>query len=74
MMSRRKKENRKNNVNLFIILSQHGNPRQAIKWAKQRMIELSGRTDSDSVPATKVHELVEELARFLPEDIGVKYR
>jgi len=63
----------KNNEELFILLSLHGNPNQAIEWAKQRLNILTGLTDSQSVPATKVHELVEELAIFFPDDLRSKY-
>ena len=63
----------KNNEELFIILSQHGNPRQAIKWARQRIIDLEGYTDAESAPATRVHELIEELSKFLPDEIRLKY-
>lgn len=63
----------KNNNELFELLSQHGDPRKAIRFAKQRLTSLSGRTDSESAPATKVHRLVEELAEFLPEHLQHKY-
>jgi len=64
---------RKNNTETFEVLQSMGNPKQAISWAKQRLNKCSGLTDSQSAPATKVHELVEELARFLPEDLRNKY-
>lgn len=63
----------KNNDELFEIMTEKGNPKQAIRWAKQRIQECSGLTDTASAPATKVHLLVEELAQYLPEDIRVKY-
>jgi len=63
----------KNNTELFCVLSQYGNPRQAIAWAKRRLDTFSGRTDSQSAPATKVYELIEELSNFLPEPLRGKY-
>ena len=63
----------KNNSELFDILSYKGNPRQAINWAKQRLASCSGLTDSQSVPATRIHELVEELAIYLPDDLRARY-
>ena len=64
----------KNNEELFELLSRHGNPQQAINLAKLRLSECKGCTDSQSVPATKVHELVEELAVYLPDDIRNRYK
>jgi len=64
---------KKNSAETFEILQNKGNPKQAISWAKQRLGECSGLTDSQSAPATKAHELVEELARFLPDDLRYKY-
>jgi hypothetical protein len=63
----------KNNAELFNILTQHGNPKQAIKWAQKRLDKCEGLSDSGSAPATKVHLLVQELARYLPEEIRSKY-
>ena len=64
---------KKNNDKLFEILTHHGNPIQAIKRAKRRLEELRGCTDSQSAPATRVYELVEELSGYLPDDFRVKY-
>ena len=63
----------KNNSELFDILSYMGNPLQAISWAKQRLVSCSGLTDSQSVPATRIHELIEELATYLPDDLRKRY-
>lgn len=54
---------------IFDILLQYGNPKLAIRYAKRRLQENSGRTDTEIAPGTKVHLLVEELAKYLPEDI-----
>ena len=63
----------KNNAELFDLLSWHGNPRQAINWAKQRLASCTGYTDAQSVPATRIHELVEELAKYLPDDLRPRF-
>ena len=63
----------KNNPELFDILTKYGNPKQAIQYAKRRLSECSGCTDSDSVPATKVHLLVMSLAEYLPDDLKKQY-
>jgi len=63
----------KNNEDLFYILTDFGNPKLAIKHANNRLAQCSGLTDADSSPATKVHLLVEELAKYLPEQLQKKY-
>lgn len=63
----------KNNAELFRFLTEHGNPKQAVKYANKRLKDCKGLTDSASVPATKVHLLVKELAQYLPEDLRSKY-
>ena len=62
----------KNNKELFNILINKGNPKLAIRYSKKRLRECRGLTDAESVPATKVHELVIELSKFLPEEIKNK--
>jgi len=37
------------------------------------MLYCCGKSDTASAPATKVYELVEELAKYLPEDIKKRY-
>ena len=63
----------KNNEELFGILLEHGNPKQAIVWAKRRINDFSGCTPSKSAPATKVYELVLALSKYLPEEIKNKF-
>lgn len=63
----------KNNEELFTILTEKGNPKQAIRFAQKRLKECEGKSDTASVPATKVHLLVQELAKYLPEGIKNKY-
>ncbi|MBC7765564.1 MAG: RloB domain-containing protein [Hyphomonadaceae bacterium] len=57
----------KTNSELFNILLNKGNPKMAIKYAEKRLLECSEQTDSNSAPATMVHLLVSELAKYLPE-------
>lgn len=63
----------KNNNELFAIMTKHGNPNLAIRFAEKRMHECDGLTDSDCAPATKVYLLVKELAEYLPDDYRKKY-
>lgn len=63
----------KNNNELFNIMTEKGNPKQAILWAQRRLDECKGLADTDSVPATKVHLLVQALARYLPDELRNKY-
>lgn len=62
----------KTHEDLFEIMLS-ANPKQAIKWAKQRIKELIGTADADMAPATKVYLLVEELSAYLPEDMKSKF-
>jgi hypothetical protein len=64
---------KKNDINIFENLTHHGNPKLAIRYAKRRIDECCGKSDADFSPATKVYELVEELAKYLPEDIKERY-
>jgi hypothetical protein len=57
----------KNRSDLFKILREYGDLKLAIRWAKQRMADHDGKTPSQSVPATRVHELIEELLRYIPD-------
>lgn len=64
---------RKNNKEIFGILTEKGNPKKAIGWAKKRIDECKGLSDTASAPATKVHLLVQDLAKYLPDDLREKY-
>ena len=44
-----------------------------IKYAKRILNENRGKTPSMIAPGTKVHELVEELAKYLPEEIKGRF-
>ena len=63
----------KNMKNLFEILMIYGNPKLAVRYAKRIMKEGEGKTPTEIAPGTKVYELVEELAKYLPEEIRVKF-
>lgn len=63
----------KNNEELFDIMTMNGDPKQAIIWANKRIKECESMTDSACAPATKVHLLVQSLAKYLPETIRCKY-
>ena len=62
----------KNMNNIFEILMEYGNPRLAIRYAKRIMKDGAGKTPTEIAPGTKVYELVEELAKYLPEEIKEK--
>lgn len=57
----------KNMKNIFEILMEQGNPKLAIRYAKRIIESEVERTPTEIAPGTKVYELVEELAKYLPE-------
>lgn len=59
----------KNMKDIFNILMEKGNPRLAIRYAKRIIEQNKGKTPTNIAPGTKVHELVEELARYFPEKL-----
>jgi hypothetical protein len=44
-----------------------------IKNAKRQMEDNKGKSDAEITPATKVYLLVEELAKYFPEEIKCKF-
>ena len=64
----------KNMKDIFAILSEYGNPKLAIRYARRIIKDGKGKTPSEIAPGTKVYELVEELAKYLPEEIGKSFR
>jgi hypothetical protein len=52
----------------FEILMNNGDPKLAIRYAKRIIEENQGKTPTDVAPGTKVYELVEELAKYLPDE------
>ncbi len=63
----------KNLPDIFDILLKHGNPKLAIRYAKRIINENEGKTSAMIAPGTKVYELVEELMKYLPEDVKGKF-
>lgn len=63
----------KNLTNIFEILMEKGSPKLAIRYAKRIMKEGQGKTPTEIAPGTKVYELVEELVKYLPEEIQEKF-
>lgn len=54
---------------IFNILMEKGNPKLAIRYAKRIIKDGQGKTPTEIAPGTKVYELVEELAKYLPEEV-----
>lgn len=59
----------KNMTNIFDVLMEKGNPKLAIRYAKRIIKDGAGKTPAEIAPGTKVYELVEELAKYLPEKL-----
>ena len=58
----------KNMANIFSFLMEKGDPKLAIRYAKRIIQDGQGKTPTEIAPGTKVYELVEELAKYLPEE------
>lgn len=41
----------------------------AIRYAKRSIKDGAGKTPTEIAPGTKVYELVEKLAKYLPEEV-----
>ena len=63
----------KNMNNIFEILMEYGNPKLAIRYAKRIMKDGTGKTPTEIAPGTKVYELVEELAKYLTEEVQERF-
>ena len=63
----------KNMQDIFKILLEHGNPKLAIRYAKRIIKDGVGKTPTEIAPGTKVYELVEELAKYLPEEVQASF-
>jgi len=63
----------KNMKDIFTILMNRGNPKLAIRYAKRIMKDAGGKLPADIAPGTKVYELVEELVKYLPEEIKERF-
>ena len=58
---------------IFETLLNGGNPKLAIRYARRIIKDGEGKTPAEIAPGTKVYELVEELAKYLPEDKRVYF-
>ena len=63
----------KNMENILDVLLEHGNPKLATRYAKRIINEHQGMTPTMIAPGTKVYELVEELVKYLPEEMKEKF-
>lgn len=64
----------KNIENIFdVLLECNGDPKKAARFARRIIDENKGVSPSQIAPGTKVHELVLELARYLPEEIKGRF-
>lgn len=63
----------KNNSATFDILMNKGNPKLASRYARRIIGEHKNLSPADIAPGTKVYELVEELAKYLPENVKEKF-
>lgn len=64
----------KNMRNIYDILLQYGSPKLAIRYGKQIINENFEKPSAMIAPGTKVYELVEELSKYLPEEIQKKFQ
>ena len=58
---------------LLETLMNGGSPKLAIRYARRIIKNGEGKTPVEIAPGTKVYELVEELAKYLPEEIKDKF-
>ena len=59
--------------NLFYVLTEKGNPKQAIRWADKRLHEQMAKQPAEIDPGTTVQKLAKELAKYFPEELKGKY-
>lgn len=52
---------------------EYGDPKLAIRYAKRIIKDGKGKTPTEIAPGTKVYELVEKLAKYLPEEAQNKF-
>lgn len=60
-------------ANIFELLMEYGSPKLAIRYAKRIIKERQGKTPTEIAPGTKVYELVEELAKYLSDEVRECY-
>jgi hypothetical protein len=63
----------KNMEDIFDVLLNYGRPDLAIRYAKRIMSENAGMPPNIVAPGTMVFGLVEELIKYLPEDVRIKF-
>ncbi len=59
---------------IFDILTEKGNPKLAIRYAKRIINDGKSKTPAEIAPGTKVYELVEELVKYLPEHVAQRFK
>ena len=64
----------KNMKDIFDILTEKGNPKLAIRYARRIINDGKSKTPAEIVPGTKVYELVEELVKYLPEHVAQRFK
>lgn len=64
----------KNLKSIFEILMEKGNPKLAIRYANRIIKDGQGKSPTEIAPGTKVYELVEELVKYLPEEMQNKFK
>jgi hypothetical protein len=58
---------KKNDLNTYTLLKEHGDQKQAIAWAKELRAKFTDRKHADHNPCTLVYLLIEEL--YNPEKV-----
>lgn len=64
----------KNMKDIFDILTEKGNPKLAIRYARRIISDGKSKTPAEIAPGTKVYELVEELVKYLPEHVAQRFK
>lgn len=64
----------KNMKDIFHILMKEGSPKLAIRYARRIISNSNSKTPTETAPGTRVHELVEELIKYLPESAAQRFK
>ena len=64
----------KNMKDIFDILTEKGNPKLAILYAKRIINDVKSQTPAEIAQGTKVYEFVEELVKYLPEHVAQRFK
>ena len=54
-------------------LTGYGNPKPAIRYIRRIIEDGQYKTPNEIAPGTKVYELVEALAKYLPENVRTNF-